>query len=137
MIYKARHDSVPVIDASDAVTVVHQNHDYGHLPGGEPHYRHPESTRNIELAGGYEMMFRLRDADWKISPEGIRKKWAKDWEPIRRIEADLISYFGPGLTSKTIHMLFHPSNAFSYLRYKLLGPDGDNASGPSNSGASR
>jgi hypothetical protein len=32
--------------------VIHQNHDYGHLPGGEPHYTVPESNENIRLAGG-------------------------------------------------------------------------------------
>jgi hypothetical protein len=33
--------------------VVHQNHDYSHLPGGVPHYSVPESNENMRLAGGY------------------------------------------------------------------------------------
>jgi hypothetical protein len=52
MIYKARRSKWPVIDATPSITMIHQNHDYGHLPGGEPHYTVPESNENIRLAGG-------------------------------------------------------------------------------------
>ncbi len=52
MIYKARKERWPVVDGTPSMTVVHQNHDYGHLPGGEPHYSVPESDENIRLAGG-------------------------------------------------------------------------------------
>jgi len=53
MIYRARHEKWPVIDCTPSVMVVHQNHDYGHLPGGEPHYALPETDENIRLAGGH------------------------------------------------------------------------------------
>jgi hypothetical protein len=36
------------------VFIVHQNHDYSHLPGGKSHYNHEESHRNIKLARGPE-----------------------------------------------------------------------------------
>lgn len=52
MIYKARKEKWPVIDCTPSVMVVHQNHDYRHLPGGKPHYEHPETNENIRLAGG-------------------------------------------------------------------------------------
>ena len=52
MIYKARKEGWPVIDCTPSVMIVHQNHDYGHLPGGKPHYEHPDSNENIRLAGG-------------------------------------------------------------------------------------
>jgi hypothetical protein len=52
MIYKARQEKWPVIDGTPSVTIVHQNHDYGHLPGGQSHYSLPESDENIRLAGG-------------------------------------------------------------------------------------
>jgi hypothetical protein len=32
--------------------VVHQNHDYSHLPNAKPHYDHPDTNVNIQLAGG-------------------------------------------------------------------------------------
>jgi len=52
MIYKARQENWPVIDCTSSVMIVHQNHDYRHLPGGKPHYEHPETNENIRLAGG-------------------------------------------------------------------------------------
>ena len=52
MIYNARQENWPVIDCTPSVLIVHQNHDYRHLPGGKPHYEHPETNENIRLAGG-------------------------------------------------------------------------------------
>ena len=52
MIYKARQEKWPIIDCTPSVMVVHQNHDYRHLPEGKPHYEHPETNENIRLAGG-------------------------------------------------------------------------------------
>jgi len=52
MIYKARKEKWTVIDCTPSVMIVHQNHDYSHLPGGKPHYEHPDTNENIRLAGG-------------------------------------------------------------------------------------
>src|SRR5215208_3906635 len=52
MIYKARKEKWSVIDCTPSVMIVHQNHDYSHLPGGKPHYEHPDTNENIRLAGG-------------------------------------------------------------------------------------
>ena len=52
MIYKARKERWSVIDCTPSVMIVHQNHDYSHLPEGKPHYEHPETNENIRLAGG-------------------------------------------------------------------------------------
>ena len=131
MIFQARQERIPVVDASSAITVVHQDHSYDHLPGGQPHYRHPESIRNIELAGGLETMFRLRDADWRLVPSGLtRKSWDK-WEWPRKIEADLIALLGPGRGAKMVRIAFHPKVILTYswrmaLRsLRLVDQDGD------------
>jgi len=52
MIYKARKENWPVIDCTPSVMIVHQNHDYSHLPEGKTHYTLPETDENIRLAGG-------------------------------------------------------------------------------------
>jgi hypothetical protein len=52
MIYNARQQKWPVIDCTPSVMIVHQNHDYSHLPGGKSHYDHPDTNENIRLAGG-------------------------------------------------------------------------------------
>ncbi|MFQ5615356.1 MAG: hypothetical protein ACE5GO_02720 [Anaerolineales bacterium] len=53
MIYHARQQGWPAIDATPDVMIVHQNHEYSHL-GGEPHYDHEESLINVKLARGPE-----------------------------------------------------------------------------------
>ena len=52
MIYQARRENWLVIDGTPSMMIVHQNHDYSHLPGGKPHYEHPDTNENIRLAGG-------------------------------------------------------------------------------------
>ncbi len=67
MIYHARKNGFPAIDATADVMIIHQNHDYSHLPGGQPHYKHPETEINIRLAGGRPMTrFTLLDADHRL-----------------------------------------------------------------------
>lgn len=72
MIYEARQEGWPVIDCSQAVMVVHQNHDYSHLPGGMPHYAAPESDENIRLAGGHApIRYTVLDATHILDGEGL------------------------------------------------------------------
>jgi len=67
MIYKARQEKWPIIDCTPSVMVVHQNHDYRHLPGGKPHYEHPETNENIRLAGGHAAVrYTILDATHRL-----------------------------------------------------------------------
>lgn len=66
MIYHARQQGWPVIDGTPDVMIVHQNHDYSHLPGGKPHYDHQESQQNMSRAGGLAHMYMVLDADRQI-----------------------------------------------------------------------
>jgi hypothetical protein len=77
MIYEARRRKWPVADATQDVTIIHQSHDYRHLPGGQPHYKLPESGENIRLAGGREMTrFTLLDADRRLVDGRLRpRRW--------------------------------------------------------------
>jgi hypothetical protein len=65
------------VDATHDVTIIHQSHDYRHLPGGQPHYKLPESGENIRLAGGREMTrFTLLDADRRLADGRLRpRRW--------------------------------------------------------------
>jgi hypothetical protein len=62
-----------VIDATEAVTAVHQNHDYAHLPpdAGDA-WDGPEAKRNLELAGGVTHRFTLQDVTHKLTPRGLK-----------------------------------------------------------------
>jgi hypothetical protein len=71
MIYKARKEGWSVIDCTPSVMIIHQNHDYSHLPGGKPHYEHPDTIENIRLAGGQaNIRYTILDATHQLTPEG-------------------------------------------------------------------
>ena len=71
MIYKARTERWPVIDCTPSVMIIHQNHDYSHLPDGKPHYEHPDTNENIRLAGGQaNIRYTILDATHQLTADG-------------------------------------------------------------------
>jgi len=71
MIYKARKEGWAVIDCTPSVMLIHQNHDYSHLPGGKPHYEHPDTNENIRLAGGQaNIRYTILDATHQLAVSG-------------------------------------------------------------------
>src|SRR6266487_1440967 len=71
MIYKARKEKLSVIDCTPSVMVIHQNHDYSHLPGGKPHYEHPDTNENIRLAGGQaNIRYTILDSTHQLTADG-------------------------------------------------------------------
>lgn len=70
LIYKARSLKIPVIDATEVVTIIHQNHNY---PQKKEPFFEIEKKRNLKLAGGFSHMCTLRDADWILTPNGLER----------------------------------------------------------------
>lgn len=74
LLYYARSKRIPVIDATQAITAIHQNHDYSHSKFGEKgRAAGPELLHNIQLAGGYGCMLTLREAEWLLGKNGLRR----------------------------------------------------------------
>jgi len=81
MIYHTRSRKIPVIDATAAVTAVHQEHGHSDHPGGEEGFwQGPEAKRNIELAGGIDHAFHIGFADWTLTRQGLRP--ARSWSSL-------------------------------------------------------
>lgn len=89
MIYHARRQGWPVIDATQAVTAIHQSHDYSHLPGGLPHYNQDESQENIRLAGGSTALYTILDADRQMRRGKIRRPQVTFLRLLRQAEVVL------------------------------------------------
>lgn len=88
MIYHARKSGFPAIDATPDLVIVHQNHNYAHLPGGQPHYKHPETRENIRLAGGRPMTrFTILDTDHRMEGGKILRQKLDSSRLWRRIES--------------------------------------------------
>jgi hypothetical protein len=83
LIYSARAQHVPVVDATAAVTAVHQNHDYSHAGGGRPEvWKGPEAQRNMALAGGLDHYFTIDDATHRLRAGRLTR--TLDWAHLRR-----------------------------------------------------
>ena len=118
MIYAARMAGTPVVDATGQITAVHQNHGYEHLPEGQPHYRLPESTRNLQLAGGPHTVFTLADATWRIAEGKLQRRRA--WWG-RAVEAEILARLGSTTAGAVAYALFHPLRTIIRVRGALWG----------------
>ncbi len=119
MIYYARRQGWPVVDASSFIFIVHQNHDYRHLPGGQPHYRLPETDENVRLGGGRRTIFNLIDATHVLTANGLQRaplSWPKFW---REVEIFPLIYLRSRVLGWLTFALFHPRKAY-YEAYAWL-----------------
>ena len=62
-IYHAVESGWPVVDVTQSAMIIHQNHDYSHLPGNKPPYDLPETKKNIQIAGGVKRMYTILEAN--------------------------------------------------------------------------
>ena len=94
MIYKARKEGWAVIDATPSLTIVHQNHDYSHLPGGKPHYDHPDTNENIRLAGGEaNVRYTILDSTHQLAGGKLTRPKMTSKRFMRKVELFLRALF--------------------------------------------
>jgi len=74
LIWHARQQGAPVVDASRAVRAIHQNHDYAYHPDGYQGVWHGEESRqNIALYESWRCLNTIADADWLMDTGSIRR----------------------------------------------------------------
>jgi hypothetical protein len=103
----AKKQRVPVVDASEVVMAVHQNHDYTHIPtdaigepgGMEAWQRGPEARRNLEIAGCsdsldgiYTEVYTLQDATWRFTTTGDIRPLSSHRESYRQLKRLLLAF---------------------------------------------
>ncbi len=94
MIYKARAEGWAVIDCTPSVMIVHQNHDYSHLPEGKPHYEHPDTNENIRLAGGQaNIRYTILDATHQLVGDKLVRPKMTSLRFMRKLELFLRAIF--------------------------------------------
>lgn len=108
MIFAGRSMHVPVVDASQAITAIHQAHDYSHLPGGQPHHRLPESKANLLLAGGRLAIFTLKDASWREDRDHLRRITPADVGIAPWLASGATALFGTGPLGIMVGHVLHP-----------------------------
>lgn len=121
MIYQARMEKLPTIDATDSIFVIHQRHDYSHLPNGQRHYRLPETDENVRLAGGKRVIFHLEDCDHRLI-DGKVIGYKRTWPKFKReIETWPLRVLRSKLLAEVFYGIFHPKKAWPTWKKNILG----------------
>ncbi|GAB4540147.1 MAG: hypothetical protein Fur002_06370 [Anaerolineales bacterium] len=120
MIYHARQEKYAVIDGTPAITLIHQNHNYAHLAGAQPHYNHPESKVNAQLAGGdAAIRYTILDATHQLRDGKICRPKMSAARFLRNVEQILRAVFF-FLPAKRIESIARPKRWKKRFQ-KLLG----------------
>ncbi len=113
MLFEARWMGWPLINATGSINIVHQQHDYSHLPNQQKHYRLPESWENTMLAGGrMATMFKLRDCNYVLDGEKIKPVRMTAQRLLREMEILPLVRLHSRTLGKLIYTIFHPSKAW-------------------------
>ena len=116
MIFHAREAGMLVINSTGAINIIHQQHDYRHLPGGKPHYRTPETFENVKLAGGKRTIFDLNDCTHRFTGGKVTRKpvtWKRFW---REVEVFPLVAMKSKTLAQVSYAVFHPQKAYRELR---------------------
>jgi hypothetical protein len=85
LVWKARAEGAAVVDASEVVMAIHQNHDYGYHPlGARGVWTDEQAMENYELAGGQWHLLTMDDATFVLGADGERANWKRLWAPYWR-----------------------------------------------------
>jgi hypothetical protein len=85
LVWKALSSGARVIDVSDAVLAIHQNHGYAtHPKGREGIWADESSQRNFALAGGRPQLRKIDDATYRLTASGVKPNWRRHWYALKR-----------------------------------------------------
>ncbi|MFH2104581.1 MAG: hypothetical protein ABIJ39_14630 [Chloroflexota bacterium] len=86
MVYHARSTWGVAIDATRSVLVIHQNHDYSHLPGNKPPYGSDVAKANLAKAGGRRCVYNILDTNRELIKGQLRRPRFYLARLLRRLE---------------------------------------------------
>jgi hypothetical protein len=85
LIWRARSLGIPVVNATQVVIAVHQNHDYSYHPAGAAGvWQDEQSKKNYELAGGSQHLYTIADSTHRLTTVGIQRNPLYLLAPLRR-----------------------------------------------------
>jgi hypothetical protein len=92
LIKAARTQGLPVVDISLVSSLIHQQHDYSHVPGGADQvWRGEEAERNFQLYGGIKHAYTLLDVTHELTAAGSLRRvyFRKSTHYLRTLAWDL------------------------------------------------
>ena len=121
LVWRARELGATVVDATTAVTAIHQRHDYAHVSGGQDGaYWGPEATENVRIAGGTAHLASTRDAPYVLTRRRFRRRSSPltfDYHRERWLRPVVLAVFA--ITRPVRHRLGIRAGMFDVLRSRL------------------
>jgi len=86
LLWRARSRGAELVDVSQVVVAIHQNHDYSHHPDGPNAVRGgPERSRNREMVGAWWHLYTIEDSAQILDAEGFRRSHLHGWLMAKRL----------------------------------------------------
>ncbi len=98
MIAEARRKKIPVIDATEIILAVHQNHDYPSFNKNKERKTNPEALKNLAFTKHPAYFFTIEDADWKLTPRGLKRKYFSRLPFFKRYAKEKLKFFRRGFS---------------------------------------
>lgn len=106
MVWNALARKKAVVDASEAVCAVHQNHEYSHVADGWKSVSGDEDAqRNFALAGGRKHLRTIEDATFRLTAKGVEANRFHWMAPMKRRWRDVARKVRGGWRTKVWHPL--------------------------------
>lgn len=119
MIYNARRKHIFLIDASNSILAVHQNHDYSHCVGGKEavYQESPDTQKNISFVNYGKSYMGVHDALWVLDSGRLRLATERFSEHLLRLPLVYPLLFWPKEKLYTI-LNTTPTGKQAYLMFK-------------------
>lgn len=75
LLWAARDAGMRLIDVTGVVTAIHQNHPPVSASAGAARKTNPEAVKNHSFVKRKTHFFTIADAEWRLTPEGLRRNW--------------------------------------------------------------
>ena len=117
LIWKASQQKAAVLDASEVVLAMHQNHDYSYHPEGQKGVWYGEGAqRNFRVAGGFRHLHTLEDATHRFTGQSVVPRRFFWLAPARRFVRRVVKRVRDPMR---VHM-WHPAlNATRRVRHAI------------------
>ena len=84
MVHQAKQLKIPVIDLSEEILAIHQNHGYGHMGKGRLEaYVTGDEARHNETVGGGKHLISGASAEWSLAESGELRRLRDRWRLLR------------------------------------------------------
>lgn len=110
LVFRAKQSKALIVDATEAVTALHQEHDYRHIDALTMYeaLMMPEAKRNLRLTGGAGHNISISSASMLLTREGLRRQKWSNYLTIQGLKPILVTNPILGFFFRIIWRIYEP-----------------------------